>query len=78
VALVVWQAAEAALEPAPELDQSTGGGLTACGYRPGLTSCDPPELAGSTIALVVALTVVGALLIIGTVVSVVRRGARRR
>lgn len=60
---LVWWSAEQALGPAPEIESSSRGGLVSCGYRPGLTSCDAPSLAGSTIAVIVAPAVVGAGLV---------------
>jgi hypothetical protein len=74
-ALLVWWSAEQALGPAPEVHTSAGGGLSRCGYRPGLTSCDPPELSGGTIAVIVVLAVAGVGVLAAVVVDLVR--ARR-
>lgn len=42
----------------------------------GLTSCDPPELSGATVAVIVALAVAGVSVLAAVVVDVVRRRAR--
>jgi hypothetical protein len=69
-ALLVWRLAEQALGPAPEVHTSDRGGMSWC---VGLTSCDPPELSGGTVAVIVALAVAGVGVLAAVVVNVVRR-----
>ncbi|UOZ04881.1 hypothetical protein [Amycolatopsis sp. WQ 127309] len=59
---LTWWSAEQALGTAPATQSSTKGALSSCGYRPGLTSCDPPELSTATIVVIIALAVIGAAL----------------
>ncbi|WP_326834912.1 hypothetical protein VSH64_08285 [Amycolatopsis rhabdoformis] len=73
VAGLVWWSADRALGPAPEIRSSTRGELTSCGYRPGLTSCDPPELATATVVVIVVLAAVGTGLAAVSLVGLVRR-----
>jgi hypothetical protein len=70
---LVWWSAEQALGPAPEIRSSTRGGMSSCGYRPGLTSCDPPVLSEATIWVVVVLAVAGAGLLVVALMSTLRR-----
>lgn len=69
-ALLVWRSAEQALGPAPEVHTSDRGGLSWC---VGLTSCDPPELSGGMVAVIVALVAAGVGVLAAVVVDVVRR-----
>ena len=71
---LVWWSAEQALGPSPEIRTSTGGGLSSCGYRPGMTSCDPPTLSNATIWVVTVLAVVGAGLVVVALIGALRRG----
>lgn len=69
-ALVVWFSAERALGPAPVVHTSADGGMSWC---VALTSCDPPELAGGTVVVIVALAVAGVGALATVAVDVVRR-----
>jgi hypothetical protein len=69
VALLVWRLAEDALGPAPVVHTSDKGGMSWC---VGLTSCDPPELSGGTVAVIVVLAVAGVGVLAAVVVDVVR------
>jgi hypothetical protein len=42
-----------------------------------MTSCDPPELSGWTVAAIVGLAVVGVLLLAGVVLAGIRGRIRR-
>lgn len=70
---LVWWSADRALGPAPEIRSSTRGGLTSCGYRPGLMSCSPPSLATATVVVIVVLAAVGTGLLAVSPVGIVRR-----
>jgi hypothetical protein len=75
--VVVWRVAVAALGPAPDVHRSPGGSMSYCGYRPGMTSCDPPELSRWTVAAIVVLAAAGVLLLVGVVLAGVRGRIRR-
>ncbi|MEV6877503.1 hypothetical protein [Amycolatopsis sp. NPDC051128] len=67
VAGLVWWSAERALGPAPEVVSSSRGGLSWCAYEHvGQLTCDPPQLTGGTVTMIVVLGVLGvALLAVG-------------
>lgn len=73
-ALLMWWSAEQALPPAQEVHWSSGGGMSWC---LGSADCDPPVLSGGTVAVVVALAVVGVALVAAVVVDVARRRGSR-
>jgi hypothetical protein len=77
-AVLVWWSADRSLGPAPEIHVSEGGSLSYCGYRPGQTSCDPPEVSTWTWTVIAALVTAGAAaLAVGAVLAIRRRGADR-
>ncbi|MET8848498.1 hypothetical protein [Amycolatopsis sp. NPDC004625] len=79
---LVWWSAQQALDPAPEVVTSSRGGLYWCAYEHvGQLTCDPPQLTAGTVAMIVALGVLGAaLLTVGAVgaVGLLRRSRSSR
>ncbi|GAA2999160.1 hypothetical protein LV75_003311 [Actinokineospora diospyrosa] len=77
-AVLVWYLAEQALGPAPEVRTSSPAGMSACGYQPGVTGCDPPELSAGTLALIALLAMGGVGALTAVVVDMVRCRRLRR
>lgn len=74
VALLVWWTAEQALPPVSDVQWSSGGGMSQClGDR----SCDPQAIPGQTVAVVVTLAGLGALLVVAVLVDVALRWRAR-
>lgn len=71
--LVRWSA-ERALGAAPEVVSSPRGGLSWCAYeRVGQLTCDPPQLTGATVAMIVAFGGPGAALAAAGAAGLLRR-----
>lgn len=74
---LVWWSAERALDSAPEVVSSSRGGLSWCAYEHvGQVSCDPPQLAGGTVLVIVVLGVLGVALLAVAAAGLLRRRAR--
>ncbi|SEF23535.1 hypothetical protein SAMN05421837_102233 [Amycolatopsis pretoriensis] len=71
---LVWWSAERALGAAPEVVSSPRGGLSWCAYeRVGQLTCDPPQLTGGTVTVIVAFGGLGAASAAAAAASLLRR-----